>query len=98
MFFLQETLLTHFNANELDVLTYKNTVACFTPATPGTSPNSGRPAGSLVMFQKTSDTDNFPPMLFTNRIMGMNVQKMSHSFAMLNVYLCCDDSFLFSLY
>ena len=37
----QETLLTQFNANELDQLTNNNTIACFTPTTPSTSPKGG---------------------------------------------------------
>ena len=41
--FLQETLSTMFNANELDQLTDSNTLACFTPATPSTSPIGGIP-------------------------------------------------------
>ena len=46
---LQEALLTQFNANELEVLTYKNTVVCFTSVTPETSPKDGRPADGLVV-------------------------------------------------
>ena len=35
--FLQEALLTQFNANELYQLTDNKTIDCFTPATPSTS-------------------------------------------------------------
>ena len=50
VFFVQETMLTHFNANELDQFTEDNTIACFTPATLVTSPNGRRPADGLAMF------------------------------------------------
>ena len=96
--FLQETLLTQFNANELDQLTDNNTIACFTPATPSTSPNGGRPRGGLAVFWKTSDTINFFPIMFTNRVMGLKVQTMSHPFVLPNTYLCCDGASHISLH
>ena len=40
---LQEILLTQFNANEFYQLTDNNTIACFIPATPSTSPNGEGP-------------------------------------------------------
>ena len=87
-FFLQEILLTQFNANELDQLADNNTIASFTPATSSTSPNGGRPASGLAVFRKTSD--NLFPIMFTSRVMVLKVQTMSHSFVLLNVYLCCE--------
>ena len=96
--FLQETLLTEFNANELEQLIDNNTIACFTPATLSTSPNGERPKGCLAVFWKTSDTINFFPYTFTNRAMGLKVQIQSYSFVLLNVYLCCDDASLISLH
>ena len=36
--------------------------------------------------------------MFTNRVMGLKVQALSHSFVVLNLYLCCDDSSLISLH
>ena len=85
MLFLQETLLTEFDANELDQLIDNNTIACFTPAIPSTSPNGGRPRGGLAVFWKTTDTINFFPIMFTNRVMGLKFQTLSHSFVLLNV-------------
>ena len=41
-----------------DDMTGNNTNTCFTPATPSTSPNGGRPAGGLAVFWKTTDTIN----------------------------------------
>ena len=96
--FLQEILLTQFTANELDQLNDNNTIACFTPATASTSPNSGRPRGGLVVFWKISDTINFFPIMFTNRVMGLKAQTLFHSFVLLNVYLCCDDTSLDSVH
>ena len=65
--------MTQFNANELDQLTDHNTIACFTPAIASTSPKGGRPSGGLAVFWKTSDTINFFPIMFTNRVMGLKV-------------------------
>ena len=96
--FLPETLLTEFNANELDQLTDNNTIACYTPAIPSTSHNEGRPKGGLAVFWKTSDTINFFPIMFTSRVFGFDVQKLSHFFVLLNVYLSCDDAFFIPLH
>ena len=98
MLFLQETLLTQFNANELHHLTHINTIACFATATPSTSPKGGRPKDGLAVFWKTSDTTNFFSFMFTSRVMGLKVQALSHSFVLLNVCLCCDDASLILLF
>ena len=98
LLFLQETLLTQFAANELNQLTDNNTIACFTSATASTSSNGGRPRGDLAVFWKTSDTINFFPIMFTDRVMGLKVQTLSHYFVLLNVHLCCDDTSLDSLH
>ena len=95
MFFLQETLWFQFNANELDQLTDNNSIACFTPATPNTSSNRGRPKSCLTVFCKTSNTINFFPIMFKSRVMGFKVQTMSDSFVLLIVYLSSDESSLF---
>ena len=91
-------MLTQLNANEVDQLTDNNTIACFTPATPSTSPNGGRPRGDLAVFWKTTDTINFFPIMFTKRVMGLRVQTLSHSFVLLNVYLSFDDESLISIH
>ena len=96
--FLQETLLTEFNANELDHLTDNNTIACFSPATPSTFLNGGRPKGCLAAFWKTSDTIIFFPIMFTSRVMRLKVQTLSHSFVLINVYQCCDYASFISLH
>ena len=36
--------------------------------------------------------------MFTNRVMGLKVQTLSHFFVLFDVYLCCDDKFLDSLH
>ena len=68
VFYLQETLLTQLIENELDDLTDDNTINSFTRATLSAFPNGGRPAGDLAMFWKVTDTINFFPIMFTNRI------------------------------
>ena len=91
-------MLTQFNDNDLDQLTENNTIACSTSETPSTSPKPGRPAGDLAVFWKTSDTITFLPFMIASRVMGLKVQTISNSFVMLNIYLCCDDTFPISLH
>ena len=55
------------------------------------------PRDGLAVLWKASDTINFFPIKFTSRVVGLKVQTLSHSFALLNVYLCCDDASLISL-
>ena len=50
--FLHETLLTQFNANELDQLTDNNTISCFTPTTASTSSNGGSQEVAWLCFGK----------------------------------------------
>ena len=52
VFFLQETLFTQFNANELDQLTDINTIACFKTATASTSLMEEGPEVAWLCFGK----------------------------------------------
>ena len=69
---LQETLVTNYNGNELDLIAEGNITMSYIPAKPGTNLSGRRPPAELAMFRRSGNNFTCNTIQYTDRIMGLN--------------------------
>ena len=95
---LQETLITDYNSNELDLIAEGNIAMTYMPAKQCTNLSGGRPSAGLAIYWRSINNLTCETIRYTDRIIGLTLETNYFKYVILNVYMNCDCRTLESLH
>ena len=87
---IQETLITNYNSNELDLISEGNIAITFMLAKQCANLTGGRPSGGFAIFLRSVNNLTWETIRYTGRIIGLILETNYIQYFILNVYMNCD--------